>query len=255
MKEEDPLFVTALARGLQVLRCFTPGHPELGTTEIAKLTGLPQPTAWRLCKTLVRLGYLVPTANDKLRIGAAALLLGYSVVAQTDINQYAAPLMKAVADELGTTVLLGERHESKMVVIQRSEPATARRVMLHIGSTVGLTDSSLGLAYLAALDVGERRQVIGTLQTRGEWDPARDPGRLEAALADYASHGAVFMRYPQENFNAIGVPVQPADRNRTLVLTCGASSALFTDDYLVSTVAPALNRLAADIAPLLMARK
>jgi len=255
MKETDPLFVTALARGLQVLRCFTPDRAELGTTEIAKLTGLPQPTAWRLCKTLVALGYLVPTANDKLRVGAAALLLGYAVVAQTEINQYAAPLMKTAADALGTTVLLAERHDAKMVIIQRSEPANVRRVMLHIGSTVGLTDSSLGLAYLVAQDAAERDRIVQMLQAEGMWEPARDPGRLQAALAEYERHGAVFMRYPQENFNALGVPVQPADRNRTLVLTCGASDALFTDEHLAATVAPTLKRLAGEIAPLLMARR
>ncbi|RZS81120.1 IclR family transcriptional regulator [Pigmentiphaga kullae] len=254
MKETDPLFVTALARGLEILRCFTPARGELGTTEIARLTGLPQPTVWRLCKTLAALGYLVPTANDKLRVGAAALLLGYAVVAQTGINDYAVPLMKAAADALGTTVLLAERHEASMVVIQRCEPAQVRRVMLHIGSTVGLTDSSLGLAYLAAQPPAERERIVAGLQAEGRWDADGAPGRLRTALDDYARHGAVFMRYPQENFTAIGVPVQPADRHRTLVLTCGASDALFTDTHVAATVAPALKRLAAEIAPLLIKR-
>ena len=40
--------VTALARGLQILQCFTTSRKQLGSAEIARLTGLPQPTAWRL---------------------------------------------------------------------------------------------------------------------------------------------------------------------------------------------------------------
>ena len=38
--KDDPQFVTALARGVEVLRCFTAKRPELGTTDIAQLTGL-----------------------------------------------------------------------------------------------------------------------------------------------------------------------------------------------------------------------
>jgi DNA-binding IclR family transcriptional regulator len=57
----DRQYVTALARGLEILRCFSALKPELGTTEIAQLTGLPQPTVWRLCHTLIKCGYLVPS--------------------------------------------------------------------------------------------------------------------------------------------------------------------------------------------------
>ena len=54
--KEDRQFVTALSRGLEVLRCFTAERVELGTTEIARLTSMPQPTVWRLCYTLSKLG-------------------------------------------------------------------------------------------------------------------------------------------------------------------------------------------------------
>ena len=50
--------VTALLRGLDVLRCFTEQKKVLGSSEIARLTKLPQPTVWRLCQTLVKAGYL-----------------------------------------------------------------------------------------------------------------------------------------------------------------------------------------------------
>ena len=55
--KEDRQLVTALAREPEVLRAFTPNRPELSTTEIAALTGRPRPTVWRLCHTLLTLGY------------------------------------------------------------------------------------------------------------------------------------------------------------------------------------------------------
>ena len=44
----DRQFVTALARGLEILRCFSRKDRELGNGDIAARTGLPRPTVTRL---------------------------------------------------------------------------------------------------------------------------------------------------------------------------------------------------------------
>ncbi|WP_154392753.1 helix-turn-helix domain-containing protein, partial [Bordetella pertussis] len=54
----SPDFITALARGLDVLRCFRPGVRALGNLDLARLTGLPKPTISRITYTLTELGYL-----------------------------------------------------------------------------------------------------------------------------------------------------------------------------------------------------
>src|SRR5260370_9164793 len=55
--EGDRQFATTLARGLEVLRCFTPLEPLLGNKEISVRTGLPKPTVPPLTSTLTKLGY------------------------------------------------------------------------------------------------------------------------------------------------------------------------------------------------------
>src|SRR6218665_4155176 len=55
---QDPRLVTALARGLELLRCFRPQDRWLAHQELARRTGLPQATVSRLSFTLVSLGYL-----------------------------------------------------------------------------------------------------------------------------------------------------------------------------------------------------
>jgi hypothetical protein len=54
----DRKFVTALSRGLEVLRCFGPRDRWLANQEIARRTGLAKPTVSRLAYTLTRLGHL-----------------------------------------------------------------------------------------------------------------------------------------------------------------------------------------------------
>ena len=74
---DDRQFVTALARGLDILRCFTVGDRALSNGDIAKRTGLPKSTVSRLTYTLTQLGYLHPAQGNGYRIGPSVLSLGY----------------------------------------------------------------------------------------------------------------------------------------------------------------------------------
>lgn len=57
-REAGPDFIEALARGLDVLRCFRAGRPVLTLSEIAAATGLARPTVRRILLTLDELGYV-----------------------------------------------------------------------------------------------------------------------------------------------------------------------------------------------------
>jgi DNA-binding IclR family transcriptional regulator len=77
--EGDRQFATTLARGLEVLRCFTPLEPLLGNKEISVRTGLPKPTVSRLTYTLTKLGYLRHNMRlGKYQLGSAVLSIGCS---------------------------------------------------------------------------------------------------------------------------------------------------------------------------------
>ena len=65
---EDRRFVTALARGLTLLRCFSPSDRWLAHQELARRAGLPQATVSRLTYTLTSLGYLRRFPLDILKI-------------------------------------------------------------------------------------------------------------------------------------------------------------------------------------------
>ncbi len=54
-EEKDRQFVTALARGLELLRCFSPRESVLSNQELARKANLPRPTVSRLTYTLTRL--------------------------------------------------------------------------------------------------------------------------------------------------------------------------------------------------------
>ncbi len=43
-RENNPRFIASIARGLEILRCFSATNQLLGNQEIAQLTNLPKPT-------------------------------------------------------------------------------------------------------------------------------------------------------------------------------------------------------------------
>lgn len=250
---KDPRFVTALARGLDILRCFVPERQELGTTEIAKLTGLPQATVWRLCYTLQQVGCLMPGRSpDKLRVAPGVLLLGHAAITFGGLGDFALPLMRKLADTFEASVSLTARDRHTMVIVQRSEAVGIVNVNLHIGSTLSLTSSSVGGAWLAAVSAGEREAALKAFfaEHPEQWPQAQD--HVDQALADYRKQGFVFnLGRSHADINAIGVPVVSPDASKVMALTCGGLRTRMSKDKLTKQVAPQLKRLAQQIAPAL----
>lgn len=244
--KEDRQFVTALARGLEVLRCFTERRPVLGTTEIASLTDLPQPTVWRLCHTLVECGYLVPVPRgDKLRIGAAVLSLGYAARASLDILQIARPHMQEIADKYAAAVALAERHRTSMVYLERCQGDSMLLMNLQVGSRIGMHYSATGWAYLAALPEARRKQLMERMGAKmGEQWPKFE-ARIVKAVEEYEQRGFIVNTgYQHPGVTAVAAPVISNDGETILTLNCGGPSSVLTEEIMYNKVAPEIVKLA-----------
>jgi DNA-binding IclR family transcriptional regulator len=251
--KEDRDFVTALARGIQVLQCFTAEHPELGTTQIAAKVGLAQSTVWRLCYTLQQVGLLIPGREaDKLRAGPGVLALGQGSVASAGLAELAYRPMKAIADRFGVAVSLASPLRTEMVVVQRAEAPTILRLALNVGSTLSMASSALGWAYLAGVTPDERRRATARLaKALGEAWPEAER-RIEEAREHYLQHGFVLnLRQYHPDVNAIGVPVVASGRSCVMALNSGGAVSVATVEKLHGPIAEALKALAAQLSALL----
>src|SRR4029077_16642204 len=114
-------FATTLARGLEVLRCFTPLEPMLGNKEISVRTGLPKPTVSRLTYTLTKLGYLRHNMRlGKYQLGSAVLSIGYPLLAPMTGPRVPRPLLRELADYCNGSVSMGVRDRLNMVYVESS---------------------------------------------------------------------------------------------------------------------------------------
>ena len=244
-RQNDRQFVTALGRGLDILQCFTTANPELGTSQIARMTGLPQPTVWRLCHTMTELGFLVPVADqDRLHLGLPVLTLGYAVLASQRIGEIAKPYMEAIAKRYQGAVSLGVRDGLNMIYLQRCQGSSIILADLSIGSRVPLAYSATGWAYLATVPENERKQLIGEFRVvdRQKW--AAIESSFEAALKKYKKTGYIVSLgslHPQ--VNAVAVPVPARDGSMLLTVSSGGINSVFMDKVL-HEVGSELNALA-----------
>jgi len=169
-REGDPNFVTALARGLELLRAFRPGDTLLGNQEFVRRTGFPKATVSRLAGTLVSLGYLrYDEALGKYGLDTGVLALGFAYLASSDVVQLARPHMSAFAQRHGVSISLGKRDRLDMVyleTIRHDSPAMGGSSGLGVGSRLSLLSSSMGRAYLASLPAARRERLYDTLRAR-----------------------------------------------------------------------------------------
>jgi DNA-binding IclR family transcriptional regulator len=251
--EKDRQFVTALARGLDILRCYTHSTPALGTAEISRMTGLAQPTVWRLCYTLIQEGYLVQAdPGGKLRPGISVLGLGQAAIAGTPIAELARVDMQAIATRHQCAVSLGMRDGLYMVYLQRIQGSQIILRDLDVGSRVPLWSSATGWAYLAGLDETRREALYEEL---GEVEKERWPAllpKIRQAIAQFARIGYVVNKGSlHDQINAVAVPVMSDDGSVLLSLSAGGISQVF-DDATLAHVGGELKKLATQFASALV---
>ncbi len=128
----DRHFVTALARGLEVLASFRHGDRMLGNQELSKRCGLAKSTVSRLTHTLTSLGYLIYVeASAKYSLGTATLSLASAMLSKLDIRKLAHPLMQELAEFGQCLVSLGSRDRLSMIYIDAVDRGIGARAERH----------------------------------------------------------------------------------------------------------------------------
>lgn len=238
----DRQFVTALARGLEVLRAFRPGEATLSNQEIAERTGLSKPTVSRLTHTLVELGYLTHSARSgRYQLGAGVLALGYAMIAGLEVRERARPLMEELAVTADATVAIGERDRLSVVYLDCCRGRQTVALSLNAGSRIPLGTTAMGRAIMAKLPEGEREYLLRALRERDAETFTKVEAGVKQAMRDIERQGfCTSFGDWRPDVNAIGVPVQSLNRERVFGLICGGPSFTASAEYLSEQVGPRL---------------
>lgn len=240
-EENDRQYITALARGLELLRCFSPKHQHLGNQELSQMTGLPKPTITRLTHTLSRLGYLKQVTNSsKYQLSVGVLSFGYSMLANLSIRSIAHPYMSNLADYAEAAVAMATRDRLNMIyldVVQGKGNVTMRR---QVGTYLPIHLSSMGRACLAAMPEDERVFLLDAIRQKHLDDWTKIEKNLDQAFQDYEQYGYCFSIGDwHKDVNSVAVPYIH-EQHGLLVFNCGGPSFLMHDEKMKKDIAPRL---------------
>jgi len=252
LQEKDRQFITALARGLDVLRSFRPGENMLGNQEIARRTGLPKPTVSRLTYTLTRLGYLRHSPElSKYSLGTGVLSLGYTLLANHDIRRIARPLMQELADHVQASVSMGSRDRLNMVYIENCRSSSTVTLRMDIGSAIPMATTAMGRAFLAALPEWERDYLLENIKKRNEDTWPKLKAGLDRAFKEYEEHGfCSSLGEWQKDVSAVGVPMSTPD-GHIIAFNCGGPAFSIKRGALEAEMGPRLVNMVREVKRLL----
>lgn len=245
----DRKFITALARGLEVLRAFTPTDSQLGNGEIAERTGLPKPTVSRLTYTLTKLGYLAHIERlAKYQLAPAALALGYTALANIRIRQLARTQMQELADYAGAVVALGTRDRLDLIYLELARSKHGAMLRLNQGSRLPIATTAMGRALIAGMPDAERAWLLGYIKRQEGKNWPKVKAGIERAIKDFEARGFVLSLGDWErDINAVGVPITAPDGSGIYAFNCGAPQFQFTRERLEGDIGPRLVNMARNV--------
>ena len=246
---KDRQFVTALARGLEILRCFRPGETYLTNSEMAKRTGMPKPTISRLTYTLTKLGYLTYSADQgRYQLGAPVLALGYTLLANLDVRKLARPAMQELAEYAQCSVAIGIRDRLHMVYVEACRGSAAVTLRRDAGSRIPLATTAMGKAYLCGLPQTDRDFLMDHIRLTADTNWPKIKTDIEQGFKDYQDRGFVLSSGLWDaNISAVGVPLLDQDIARTMAFNCGGPAFLLPYEKLVEDLGPRLVQLVRNV--------
>lgn len=222
---KDRQFVTALDRGLQVLRAFSRKQGGLRNGQLAKQTKLAPSTISRLVYTLRELGYIrYDRATRSYVLAPQVLTLGYPVLSHAPLLHQVRPVLVQIAQQTGETCGFAQRDGMYATFLDCVQGRNMLAVRMEIGARLPLASSASGLCLLKASPEAERRMLVSRIRARLNRRRAA-VAPFEQSLAEALGSPVVAMRDTwHKGIGGIAVPVSNGSETGAIVVPFATSS-------------------------------
>jgi IclR family pca regulon transcriptional regulator len=152
---ENRNFVTALARGLEVIRAFAGRDERLTLSEIAQGVDLPRATVRRSLITLAALGY-VQEDGKFFRLAPKVLTLAQAYLSSNLLPRLTQPVAERLSIQLGESCSVSILHETEVIYVARSTNKRLAALLGDVGARRPAYCTSPGRVLLAHLPERDR---------------------------------------------------------------------------------------------------
>jgi IclR family pca regulon transcriptional regulator len=245
----DPDFMTSLARGLAVFRCFAEQRKPMTIAQTSQRTGIPRASVRRCLHTLVKLGYAVQDLQY-FSLQSKTLSLGYAYLSSNRLPITAQPLLDQLREGLRESCSLAVRDGDEICYVARSEAGRILSTSLRVGSRLPLYCTSMGRVLLSHCPVPEQRKYLARTPLLQRTSLTQvDSGELLEILVKIRRQGyAVVDQELELGLRSIAVPVTRVDGNVVAAVNVGTRSTQTQIAMFVTRFLPALRQIAGEIA-------
>ncbi|WP_142846584.1 IclR family transcriptional regulator [Telmatospirillum sp. J64-1] len=253
MEEKDsPEFVTALARGLSVIRAFGESRTRMTLADMAKATGLSRATVRRFLLTLKALDY-VDSDGRQFWLTPKILTLGYAYLTSSPLPQKIQPFLEQVSETTGQSCSASILHGDEIIYIARSATKRIMSVGLNVGTRLPAYSTAMGRVLLAELPPAALDEYFSrvTLERHTE-KTVTDARELRHILAAIRQQGWALVDEELEmGLRALAVPVRDSSGRVVAAMNIGADAGRITSEEMTETFLPSLQAAAENLRPLL----
>ncbi|TCP45723.1 IclR family transcriptional regulator [Tamaricihabitans halophyticus] len=201
----------SLRRGLRVLAALA--DEPATASRIAESHDISLSTAVRLLRLLADEGFALRDDAGRYHVGSQLLRVAYQVVAEMDVRQVAAPVLRALNAETNHTVHLGYFENPTLIYVDKYAGTAPVQMHSRIGQPAPLHCTAMGKAVAAYLPDDERAALVTELEFVASTPRTITNGAeyLHALDEVCATGYALNLGEHEEVVSAVAVPIRRPD--------------------------------------------
>jgi IclR family acetate operon transcriptional repressor len=216
--------VEATVRAVEILDALADGG-ELGTSEVARRTGISPSTVSRQLGTLTRAGLVEHvSATGRYRLGVRTLRYANAVLGRLNLRDLARPHLEELVHEVGETATLSIPGEADAITVDFVPTDRYLQGVTRLGRPSVGHASSAGKVMLAFGDVVLPRSKLFAFTPRTEIARVRELGYAEA------------IEEREVGLSAIAAPVWGADDELAAVVALQGPTSRFDREAIAAAV-------------------
>lgn len=185
-----PRAVKAVEHAMDLLVSLADAGGELGVSDVARRVGLSKAAVHGLLATLESRQLVTrDAASARYRLGWGLYELGSAVAQESNLVQVARPHLRALAEQMGETALLGVLDQGSVLYVDWAESTSGLRMVGAAGARSPLHATASGKFWLAHQDEGFKQRFLAEPLRAYTAKTVTEPDLLRRQLLETARRG------------------------------------------------------------------
>lgn len=225
----------SIAKAVTLLNCFSYEKPRLRLKEVSALTGISQPTAYRMLSTLKSFN-LIAQQEGYYSLGAGFLKYEGIVLNSMEIRRIGLPYMEELSNNLRINVSLALIDNMEVVYVARAETPYCAYGYFHIGMRRPVYCTALGKVLVCksqeivseVFKHGVRRYTLNTITDKQEFLKEIEKVSLQGYAVDYEEWS--------NGINCLAAPLYDATGHIVAGLSISGPTSIYTNEKILEFV-------------------